>query len=121
MRKFLCSVIVVVCAFSVATADEFFGTVKKIDDGKVTFAKKAKKGEKAEEMTLPLAKDAKLVKGMFDKETKTVKAGDALDKDAVKDIMDKAGEKGAGAFIVTDADNKSITELRFLGGKKGAN
>jgi hypothetical protein len=117
MRKFVCAAVVTVFAFGVAMGDEFVARISKIDDGKVTFTK-VKKGEKFDEQTLPLAKTAKLVKGKFNKETKTIEAGDPLDKEAVTKLMDKAGEKGAFAFIVTDADNKKITEIRFFGKKK---
>jgi hypothetical protein len=116
MRKFVCAAVVTVFAFGVAMGDEFVARISKIDDGKVTFTK-AKKGEKGEEMTLPLAKNAKMVKGKFNKETKSIDAGDALDKEAVSTIMEKS-KKGAFAFIITDGDNKQITEIRFLGGKK---
>jgi hypothetical protein len=117
MRKFVCAAVVTLFTFGVALGDEFFARITKVDDGKVTFTK-AKKGEKGEEMTLPLAKTAKLVKGKFNKETKSIEAGDPLEREAVTKIMDRAGEKGVFAFIVTDADNKRITEIRFLGGKK---
>ena len=62
-------------------------------------------------MTLPLAKDAKIVKGVFDKEAKTFKAGDPIEKAAYTEMIEKSEGKGVGAFIVTDADNKNITEI----------
>jgi hypothetical protein len=118
MRKFIGSAVVVLVAFAVASGDEYRAIVKKIDGGKVTFAKRIDKTTTGDDMTLPLAKDAKMVKGVFNKDDKSFKAGDALDNDAVKTIMTKAGEKGAQAWIVTDKDNKSVTEIRFIGGKK---
>jgi hypothetical protein len=119
MRKFLGSAVVVLVAFTIASGDEYRAIIKKIDDGKVTFAKRIDKTTTGDDMTLPLANDAKLVKGVFDKDSKTFKAGDALEKAAVKDIMTKAADKGAQAFIVTDKDNKSVTEIRFITGGKG--
>jgi len=129
MRKFVCAVIVTVFAVSVALAEDFRAMVTKIEDGKVTFKKAPteKGGKFGDEATLPLATTAKISKGKasFNKEEKklTVDAGDPLDKDAVKALMDKAGEskaKGAFAQISTDADGKKITEIRFMqfGGKK---
>jgi hypothetical protein len=117
----VCAAVVVVCAVSVAMSAEHFGRITKIDGDKVTFVKGKKKGEKGEEVTLTLAKDAKIVKGTFDKETKKVVAGDAIEggKTALSDMLTKAGEKGVGAVIVTDADDKNITEIRVLKGKKG--
>jgi hypothetical protein len=118
MRRFVCAVIVVVFTFSVALADEFLASVRKIDGDKVTFVKKAKKGEKGEEMTLPLAKDAKILKGKYSNKTKTFTPGDPVERAAVTTMLEKAGAKGVNAQIVTGADNKSITELRLLAGKK---
>ncbi|MCI0463463.1 MAG: hypothetical protein L0Z62_41525 [Gemmataceae bacterium] len=119
MRRFVCAAIVVTFTFSVAVADEFFANVKKIEDGKVTFIKGAKKDVKGEEGTLPLAKDAKLVKGKYNKDTKSVAVGDPLQKEAITKMLEKAGAKGYLVQIVTDADNKKVTEIRFIGKKGG--
>ncbi len=116
MRKFVCAAVVVVLTFSVAVGDEFFASLKKIDDKGVTFTK-VKKGEKGEDMTLPLTKDAKIIKGKIGKD-KAFTAGDPVEKDAIKAMLEKAGEKGVFVQIVTDADNKNVTEVRVIG-KKG--
>jgi len=128
MRKFVCAAVVTVFAVSVALAEDFRAVVTKIDGGKVTFKKapKEKGGEFGEEATLPLARDAKLVKGTpakGDDGKFTIKAGDPLDKDAVKAMLEKGVDskaKGVFAHVVTDADGKKITEIRFMqfGGKK---
>jgi len=120
MRKFVCAAVVTAFAVSVAMSGEYAGRITKIDGDKVTFVKKGKKGDKGEEITLTLAKDAKIVKGKFDKETKKFVAGDAIEggKTALSDLVTKGGEKGAGAVIVTDDGDKNITEIRVMGGKK---
>jgi len=129
MRKFVCAAIVTVFAVSFALAEDFNALVTKIDGGKVTFKKfpTEKGGKFGDETTLPMTKAAKISKGKanFNKEEKklTVDAGDPLDKDAVKALMEKAADskaKGAFAQISTDADGKKITEIRFAAfGKKG--
>jgi hypothetical protein len=118
MRKFVCAAVVVVFAFSVAVADEFIASVRKIDGDKVTFVKKAKKGEEGKEMTLPLAKDAKILKGKYSFKDKAFTPGDPVERAALTTMLEKAGEKGVTAQLVTDADNKKITEVRLIGGKK---
>ena len=120
MRKFVCAAVVAVCAVSVAMSDEYFATIKKIDGDKVTIIKGKKKGQPGEESTLTLTKDAKIVKGKFDADTKKLVAGDAIEggTKGLSELVEKAGEKGVGAMIVTDADNKNITEIRTVGGKK---
>ena len=78
MRRFAAAVVVVLVAFAFAVADEFVAGVTKIDGNKVTF-KKFKKGEKSEEMTLPLATNAKFMKGKFNKEEKKIEADGELE------------------------------------------
>ena len=117
-RSLVAAVLVLVLGVSVGLAAEISAVITKIADGKVTFAESKGKGEKGPEQTLPIAADAKIMSAKFDKDTKKVVAGDAL-KDGLKNEMfSKIGEKGVGATIVTDADNKKITEIRVGGGKK---
>jgi hypothetical protein len=119
MHRFIGAATFVLCLVGVALADEFTAVVTKIEDGKVTFKKTEKKGKKTvvgDEMTLPLAKDAKFTKGFFDKDTKKVETK-SITKDDALELLKKAGEKGSNAKITTDADNKAITEIRFGGGK----
>jgi hypothetical protein len=122
----MCAAVVSLLAVSVAMSEEFFASISKVEDGKVTFTKgfafgKKKDDKKPEPMTLPLAKNAKFSKGgKFNFKDKSVEGGEEIKMDAVKELISKGGEKGTFAQIVTDKDNKSITEVRFLtfGGKK---
>jgi len=122
MRKFVCAAVVTVLAVSFAMAEDFRAIVTKVDGDNVSFKKApAEKGGKfGEETTLPLAAGAKLVKGKASKGDDgsfKIEAGEALDKDAVKAMMAKASEgkfKGVFAHVVTDADGKKITEVRFV-------
>jgi hypothetical protein len=123
LRKLACVGLVLTFCISLALADEIRGTITKVDGDKVTFTKKAKKGEKGEEMTLTVAADVKVVKGNFNKDTKKVEAGEALSGGLKNEAFTSIGEKGVAATIITDADNKKITEIRVGGGKgkkKGA-
>lgn len=119
LRKVVSAVVVMGLCLSVALADEIRGAIFKVEGNKVTFAK-MKKGEKVgEEMTLPLAADAKIVKGKFNKDTKQFEETGKLDE-GIKHKMFSSidSSKGVPATIVTDSDNKKITEIRITGGGK---
>jgi len=121
MRKFLCAAIVTVCAVTIAMADEYAVTITKISkDGEITATKKGKKGQPGEAVTLKMAKDAKIVKGKFDPDTKKMVAGDAYEGGltALNEAITKAGEKGIGATVVTKDGSTEVTEIRVGGGKK---
>jgi hypothetical protein len=101
-------------------ADEFGAVITKVQDGKVTFTKFKKgegnKFEKGPEMTLPTAATVKVVSGKVNPETKKLEAGEPLAGGLKNERLANIGEKGVFATIVTDADNKKITEIR-VGGK----
>jgi hypothetical protein len=123
LRKFVCAAVIVVIGMSVAMADEFGAFITKIDGNKITFQKALKKGEKGEATTLPVTSDAKITKGKFNKDTKKLEAGEAIDTGLKNELFTKLdSEKGLRATITTDADNKNITAItvRGRGGKKKA-
>jgi hypothetical protein len=116
MRRFafVFSAVVVLVAFTMATADEFLGSVTKFEGGKITFKKGfggfgGKKGDKgkAEEITLTVAANAKFNKGKFGEEKGKIDADGALEggREAFAKLVKEAAEKKP------DPDKK--------GGKKG--
>jgi hypothetical protein len=119
MMKRVVSAVVVLGFFAgLVLADEIRAVITKVEGGKVTFHERKGKGEKGPEQTLPVAKDVKIVKGKFNPDTKKLEAGDKI-SDGLKDkIFTDIGEKGVGALIITDKDNKAIEEIRVGGGKK---
>lgn len=128
IRKVLCALGVLGLCVGIALAEEFSATITKVSDGKITFNKtkfdkETKKVDKGPEQTLPTADGVKVLKSKFNKETKKAEAGDALDGGLKNEMFTKIGEKGVRATIITDADNKKITEIRVstFGGfdKKG--
>jgi hypothetical protein len=102
----------------VAMADEIRAIIIKVDGDKVTFAENKGKGERGDEKTLPVSDKVKVVKGKFNPETKKLEAGDKIDNGLKNELFTKIGDKGLRALIVTDKDNKRITEIRVGGGKK---
>jgi hypothetical protein len=126
IRKLVCAMAVMVVGVAFVMADEFNATITKVDGDKITYQKfkKVKKGQPAEKdgdpVTISVAKDAKIVKGMFNKDTKKVEAGDKIEGGLTADTFTKAGEKGVAARITTDADNKTVTQIMVTGKKKAA-
>jgi hypothetical protein len=123
-RRFVAALVLAFTAFGFAVADEFQAIITKVKDGSVTY-KRVKgrneegKTEYAEDKTLPTAKDVKVVKARYDTEAKKMVNGDPLEgglkHDAFKD-MGKDKKKGIGvlATLMTDANNKKITQIRVL-------
>jgi hypothetical protein len=97
-------------------ADEFRATITKVDGDKVTF-NASTKDKKEEDKTLPVSDKVKIVNGKYNEETKKVEAGDPIEGGLKASVFTSIGDKGVRATIVTDSDNKKITEIR-VGGKK---
>jgi hypothetical protein len=119
MRKFVCALFVTVCAISIAMADDTVGRIMKVEGKNVTFVT----GKKDAKETYNLTRTAttKVVKGNLDKDTKKFKASGTLEKGELKARLEKAGEKGVIAVVVTDGaikDGATITEIRVIGKKK---
>jgi hypothetical protein len=148
-RKLLCSIFVMAVVVGLCAADDFTVIIKKSDADKNTitfskfeFGKKGDKGTKAEDVTLPVAKDAKITKGKFNKEDKKIEPGEALPDGLKNEIFTKLNEKkedkkdekkdekkgkgfnfgGVLAQVTTSDDGKTVTAITVMqfGGKKKA-
>ena len=119
LRKLVGAAVLLVLCIGVTLADEIRAVIIKVDGDKVTFAEAKGKGEKGPEQTLPVADNVKIVKGKFNKDTKKVEAGDTIEDGLKNKMFTSIGEKGVRGLIVTDSDNKKITEIRVGGGGKG--
>jgi hypothetical protein len=118
MRRVVTAVVVLGLFVGFAMADEIRAIIIKVDGDKITFAENKGKGEKGEEKTLPVTDKVKVVKGKFNQDTKKLEAGDKIEDGLKNETFTKIGEKGVRALIITDKDNKHITEIRVGGGKK---
>ncbi len=126
IRKLVCAMVVMVAVIGVVVADEFTASITKVDGNKITYQKykKAEKGKKGvgekdgEPVTVAVAKDAKIAQGKFNKDTKKLEAGDAIEGGLSAPVFSKIGDKGVAARITTDADNKTVTQILVVGGKK---
>jgi hypothetical protein len=119
-RKLFCSMLVMTIGIGFVAADEFVAVIVKVDGNKVTYQKfkkgdKGKKGEKdGDAVTLPVAKDAKITKGMFSFKDKkfSVEPGDPIEGGLKADIFKNATEeKGVFAGITRSEDKKTITAI----------
>lgn len=121
LRRIVCAAVILTLGVGITLADEITGIITKVEGGKVTFTE-FKDKQKGDAKTLPVADNVKVFKGKFNKETKKLEAGDPLEGGLKSETFTKIGEKGVFASIVTDKDNKNITEIRvFAFGKKGKN
>jgi len=111
LRKTICGLAVLAFSFSVAMAEDIFGSIKKIDDGKITVAK-FKKGEKGkgEETTLSLAATVKVVNAKFNKEDKKIDVGEEVPGGLKNDRFKNIGKFGIMARITTNDDGK-VTDI----------
>jgi hypothetical protein len=117
LRRLISAVLALAVFAGVLLADEIRALITKVDGDKVTFSEVKGKGDKGAEKTLPVAPDAKIVKGQFNRETKKVEAGDKIEGGLKNKIFADIGEKGLPARIITDDDNKTIKEIIVVGGK----
>jgi hypothetical protein len=119
-RKIVCIGVVLTLSAGVVFADQFGALITKVEGNKVTFYPfEFKEKKKGEEKTMKVAKDVKVVKGKFNKETKSFEAGDEIEGGLKHKMFAEIPEKGMFALIQTDDDNKKIKEIRVFGGKKG--
>jgi hypothetical protein len=118
LKRVVTAVAVLGFLVGVAMADEIRAIIIKVDGDKVTFAENKGKGERGDEKTLPVSDKVKVVKGKLNPDTKKLEAGDKIENGLKNEMFSKIGEKGMRALIITDKDNKHITEIRVGGGKK---
>lgn len=114
-RRIVSATVVLVVCVGIAMADEIRGVITKVEGDKVTFAP-TKKGEKGPEKTMSVASNVKVVKGKFNKETKSFEAAGDIEGGLKAKMFSNIGEKGVPAQIVTEGDK--ITEIRVMGGRK---
>jgi hypothetical protein len=116
LRKVLCAGFIAVMTVTLVAAEEFTATIKKVDGKNITL-NKGKKGETVADETLTVADNVKVAKGNFNKDTKKIEAGDALEGGLSHSTFKEIGEKGVRVRVVTD--NNKITEIYVTGKKKG--
>jgi hypothetical protein len=119
LRKIIGTTVVALLFVSFAFAEEIRAVITEVKDGKVTFAPlegKGKDAKKGDPKTMPVSDSVKVVYGNFNKDTKKVEAGDAIDGGLKNEMFTKIdAEKGKRATITTEGDK--ITEIMIMKGK----
>jgi hypothetical protein len=121
LRKVIGAALVLVLSAGFVFAEEIRAVITKVEGGKVTFAPlegKGKDAKKGDEKTMPVAKDLKVVGMKRNPDTKKFEPGDAIEGGLKHKMFTEISEKGVFGTIVTDADNKKITEIRVIQRKK---
>jgi hypothetical protein len=122
LRRLIGVAIVFALFVGVALADEIRVVITKVDadTGKVSYKEIKDKGKNAkpseEVTTVSAAKDLKVNKGKFNKDTKKFEAGDAIENGLKNEMFGKIGDKGIPAMI--DSDGKEVKAITVTGGKK---
>src|SRR5437773_844205 len=104
--RFITATTTMFCLFvGLASASEFFCTIKKVDGNKITL-NKSKKDNKVDDETLTAAEKVKVQvgKGTYDKETKKFEFVDG--KDVEGGLKSDLFAKEVRAQVVTDKDGK---------------
>ena len=118
MRKVVAASLVLVLCVGVAFAEEIRASITKVEGNKVSFFKMEGKGKDAkrvgEERTLPAAKNVKVVHTKFNREQVKLEIGDAVEGGLKHKMFSSIPERGVRALIITDSDNKKISEIRVL-------
>lgn len=115
LRKVIGAALVLVLFVGVAFAEEIRGVITKVDGDKVTFAPlegKGKDAKKGDEKTLSVADNVKVIETKFNREEKKVEVVGNLEGGLKNKMFGNIGERGLRATIITDSDNKKITEIR---------
>ena len=136
MKKFLFAAVCTMTLVGYVIADEFTAVITKVDGKNISYFKtEAGKGGKGgggkkgggakkvgDEQKAVAADSIKVSKGMFDADTKTTKAGDALEgglkNDMFKTIDDQKGVAVTLTIADSGADKGKITSIVTKGGKK---
>jgi hypothetical protein len=118
-RKVVGIALVMFLGVNFGLAEEIRAVITKVDGDKVTSAESKGKGEKGAEKTLPVDANVKVVTAKFNRETKKLEAGDAVEGGLKNEMFAKIGERGKIATVVTNADNTKIVEIRVFSFKKG--
>lgn len=114
IRKVFCAMFVMVVAVGIIVAEEAGGVITKVKDGTFTFQKKTKGKDDGDPIELKLAKDGVVAKGNFNKDTKKVEKGDAIEGGLSNKLF--ADEKGVNVRVTYEG--KSASQILVVGKKK---
>jgi len=126
LRKVLCASLVFVLCVAITKAEEIRAIIFKVDPEKKTITYKlapmGKNGEVGkDEVTVKYDDKVSVAKGMFDKDTKKMVKGDAIEGGLKSDMFTKIDDKkGVRATLTTSGTGADtmVTEI-LVGGRGG--
>ncbi len=126
LRKFLCASLVLVLCVAITKAEEIRAIIFKVDPEKKTITYKLapmKKGDEVgkDEVTVKFDDKVSVAKGMFNKDTKKVEKGDAIEGGLKSDMFTKIDDKKGGRATLTTSGTGAdtmVTEI-LVGGRGG--
>jgi len=125
LRKFLCASLVFVLCVAITKAEEIRAIIYKVDPDKKTITYKLapmKKGDEVgkDEVTVKFDDKVSVAKGMFNKDTKKLEKGDAIENGLKADMFTKIDEKkGVRATLTTSGTGADtmVTDILVGGGR----
>ncbi len=103
--------VVAVVFLGVAHADEYAGTLIKVADGKVTFARGV--GKKKKEHTLPADEKCRVFTAKYNAKLKVFETDEEIAGGLANPVFKQLDKQTVEAWIVTDAKGDTIRELRL--------
>ena len=97
---------------SAVRADEYSGTLIKVADGQVVFARGT--GKKKKEFSLPTVENCRVFFAKYNTKSKVFEAGDEIEGGVNNPIFKHLAKETIAAWIVTNAKNDTIRELRLF-------
>jgi hypothetical protein len=119
LRKVVPAMLVMLFCVGLVFAEDVRALITKVDGNKITYYENKGKGEKGTDaITVEATATIKVNKGKFNKDTKKLEAGDAVEGGLKADMFSKIPEKGLPATITIE--DKKATQIIVFGGKKAA-
>ena len=118
MGKFIGCVTLFLFGIGAVGAEEFLVSIKSVDGSKITYTKvlkgkKNKNAPPAEAMTATATSDVKVIKGTYDKATKTYTAGDAIEGGLTAKVF-----SNPATAMITINDSGMVTQVMVVPAKR---
>lgn len=114
VRCFVLAAVLLPTVAGLAGAGEFTATLFQVKGGKVTFVLGDKKTKKSKMLQLPVSAKARIVTGVFNKETTRIEPGEEIPGGLDNDLFKNIAPHGIQARLITAQDGTTIAEMRVF-------
>lgn len=97
---------------STAVAEEFIGTISKVEQNKITIVRGT--GKKKKELTLTADEKCRVVAARYDIKAKRIEAGDEIAGGLKNALFSNLEKEPVEAWIRTTPENEKVLELRLF-------